>query len=195
MKTIVVASGNKAKIREICEIFQGYKVVSMQEAGFEGDIEENGLTFTENAIIKARAVSEKLGCISLADDSGLCLYALRGAPGIYSARFCGRHGDDKANNALLLKKLADETDRRGYFESAVALCFPDGRTVTASGRTFGVILPEEYGTNGFGYDPLFFSTEIDKCFGIASPEEKNAISHRGRALRALSEKLKAEHLL
>lgn len=122
-------------------------------------------------------------------------YALRGAPGIYSARFCGRHGDDKANNRLLLEKLSDETDRRGYFESAVAICFPDGRTLTASGRTFGVILPEEHGENGFGYDPLFFSTEIDKCFGIASAEEKNAVSHRGRALRALAEKMRAEGIL
>ena len=160
-----------------------------------GEIEENGSTFTENALIKARTVSEKLGCIALADDSGLCMYALRGAPGIYSARFCGRHGDDKANNRLLLEKLSDETARRGYFESAVAICFPDGRTLTASGRTFGVILPEERGENGFGYDPLFFSTEIDKCFGIASAEEKNAVSHRGRALRALAEKMRAEGIL
>ena len=195
METIVAASGNKAKIREIKEIFQGFTVIPMQEAGFLGDIEENGSTFTENALIKARAVSEKLGCIALADDSGLCMYALRGAPGIYSARFCGRHGDDKANNRLLLEKLSDETDRRGYFESAVAICFPDGRTLTASGRTFGVILPEEHGENGFGYDPLFFSTEIDKCFGIASAEEKNAVSHRGRALRALAEKMRAEGIL
>ncbi len=195
METIVAASGNKAKIREIQEIFQGFTVIPMQEAGFLGDIEENGSTFTENALIKARTVSEKLGCIALADDSGLCMYALRGAPGIYSARFCGRHGDDKANNRLLLEKLSDETDRRGYFESAVAICFPDGRTLTASGRTFGVILPEERGENGFGYDPLFFSTEIDKCFGIASAEEKNAVSHRGRALRALAEKMRAEGIL
>lgn len=195
METIVAASGNKAKIREIQEIFQGFTVIPMQEAGFLGDIEENGSTFTENALIKARTVSEKLGCIALADDSGLCMYALRGAPGIYSARFCGRHGDDKANNRLLLEKLSDETDRRGSFESAVAICFPDGRTLTASGRTFGVILPEERGENGFGYDPLFFSTEIDKCFGIASAEEKNAVSHRGRALRALAEKMRAEGIL
>lgn len=195
MMTIVAASGNKSKLREIQEIFQDFTVIPMQEAGFEGDIEETGSTFTENAIIKARAVSEKLGCVALADDSGLCMYALRGAPGVFSARFCGRHGDDKANNMLLLKKLSDETDRRGYFESAVALCFPDGRILTASGRTYGVILASEQGSNGFGYDPLFFSTEIDKCFGLASPEEKNAVSHRGRALRSLAEKLKEENLL
>lgn len=123
METIVAASGNKAKIREIQEIFQGFTVIPMQEAGFLGDIEENGSTFTENALIKARAVSEKLGCIALADDSGLCMYACAARPAIYSARFCGRHGDDKANNRLLLEKLSDETDRRGYFESAVAHLF------------------------------------------------------------------------
>ena len=195
MEQIVVASGNKSKIREIQEIFRDFDVVPMHEAGFDGEIEENGETFTENAIIKARAVCEKLGCVALADDSGLCMYALRGAPGVHSARFCGRHGDDKANNELLLKKLADETDRRGFFESSVAICFPDGKVITASGRTYGVILPAERGTNGFGYDPLFFSTEIDQCFGLASAEEKNAISHRGRALRALAEKLHAEGLI
>ena len=194
MEKIVVASANKAKIKEIQDIFTGYSVITMKEAGFEGDIEENGLTFEENAIINARAVSEKLGCIALADDSGLCINALDGAPGIYSARFCGRHGDDDANNKLLLKKLADKNDRSGYFESAVAICFPNGKTITASGKTYGVILYKEEGENGFGYDPLFFSTEINKCFGVATAQEKNAISHRGRALRALSEKLRAENL-
>ncbi len=194
MNTIVVASGNKSKIKEIQEIFTGYTVVTMKDAGFLGDIEEDGTTFEENAIIKARTVSEKLNCVALADDSGLCVNALGGAPGIYSARFCGRHGDDKANNNLLLEKLKNKTDRSGYFECFVALYFPDGKIITASGKTFGVILEKEEGDNGFGYDPLFFSTEINKCFGVATAEEKNAISHRGRALRELSRKLKAEEL-
>ena len=199
---IIVATHNEGKLAEIRRILEerlgadaaDIELVSAGSLGLPDPVED-GVTFQENALIKARAVSEKLGCIALADDSGLCMYALRGAPGIYSARFCGRHGDDKANNRLLLEKLSDETDRRGYFESAVAICFPDGRTLTASGRTFGVILPEEHGENGFGYDPLFFSTEIDKCFGIASAEEKNAVSHRGRALRALAEKMRAEGIL
>lgn len=194
MKTIVVASGNKSKIKEIQEIFTDYTVITMKDAGFLGDIEEDGATFEENAIIKARTVSEKLNCVALADDSGLCVNALGGAPGIYSARFSGRHGDDKANNNLLLEKLKNKFDRSGYFECSVALCFPDGKIITASGKTFGVILEKEEGENGFGYDPLFFSTEINKCFGVASSEEKNAISHRGRALRELSQKLKAEEL-
>lgn len=193
---IVVASGNKAKLREIAQIFQGYEIVSMQEAGFTDDIEENGSTFEENALIKARAVSRALGVNALADDSGICVEALGGAPGVHSARFCGRHGDDAANNALLLEKLKDvpQDRRRAYFESCVALCFADGREVTASGRTYGRILEKAEGEGGFGYDPLFYSDELGMSFGLASAEEKNAVSHRGKALAALAEKLKGMKL-
>ena len=193
---IVVASGNKAKLREIAQIFQGYEIVSMQEAGFTDDIEENGSTFEENALIKARAVSRALGVNALADDSGICVEALGGAPGVHSARFCGRHGDDAANNALLLEKLKDvpQDRRRAYFESCVALCFADGREVTASGRTYGRILEKAEGEGGFGYDPLFYSDELGMSFGLASAEQKNAVSHRGKALAALAEKLKGMKL-
>ncbi len=193
---IVVASGNKAKLREIAQIFQGYEIVSMQEAGFTDDIEENGSTFEENALIKARAVSRALGVNALADDSGICVEALGGAPGVHSARFCGRHGDDAANNALLLEKLKDvpQDRRRAYFESCVALCFADGREITASGRTYGRILEKAEGEGGFGYDPLFYSDELGMSFGLASAEEKNAVSHRGKALAALAEKLKGMKL-
>ena len=189
---IVVASGNKAKLREIAQIFQGYEILSMQEAGFTDDIEENGSTFEENALIKARAVSRALGVNALADDSGICVEALGGAPGVHSARFCGRHGDDAANNALLLEKLKDvpQDRRRAYFESCVALCFADGREITASGRTYGRILEKAEGEGGFGYDPLFYSDELGMSFGLASAEQKNAVSHRGKALAALAEKLK-----
>ncbi len=189
---IVVASGNKAKLREIAQIFQGHTIVSMQEAGFSEEIDETGTTFEENALIKARAVSEKLHCAALADDSGLCVEALNGAPGVYSARFCGRHGDDAANNRLLLEKMKDVPDksRGAYFESCVALCLEDGRAVTASGRTYGRILQKEEGNGGFGYDPLFFSDELGKSFGIAEPAEKNGVSHRGKALRTLSERIR-----
>ena len=189
---LVVASGNKGKLREIAEILKDYDVVSMQAAGFAGDVEETGKTFEENALIKARAVCRALDLPALADDSGLCVEALGGAPGVYSARFCGRHGDDKANNALLLEKLrgVPEQRRGAYFESCVAVCFPDGREITASGRTYGSILEEEVGEGGFGYDPLFESAELGKSFGLASAEEKNAVSHRGKALRALAQKLK-----
>lgn len=193
---IVVASGNKAKLREIAQIFQGYEIVSMQEAGFTDDIEENGSTFEENALIKARAVSRTLGVNALADDSGICVEALGGAPGVHSARFCGRHGDDAANNALLLEKLKDvpQDRRRAYFESCVALCFADGREITASGRTYGRILEKAEGEGGFGYDPLFYSDELGMSFGLASAEQKNAVSHRGKALAALAEKLKGMKL-
>lgn len=193
---IVVASGNKAKLREIAQIFKGYDIVSMQDAGFTGDIDETGETFEENALIKARAVSEALHCAALADDSGLCVGALGGAPGVHSARFCGRHGDDAANNRLLLEKLKDvpEKERTAYFESCVALVFANGESIIASGRTYGRILEREEGGGGFGYDPLFFSDDLGNSFGVAAPEEKNAVSHRGRALAALAEKLKERGL-
>lgn len=191
---LVVASGNRNKLREIAEIFKGYEIVSMQAAGFSGDIEETGETFEENALIKARAVCGALGKPALADDSGLCVDALGGAPGVHSARFCGRHGDDAANNALLLEKLkgVPAEKRTAYFESSVALCFPDGREVTASGRTYGSILEKAEGEGGFGYDPLFYSDDLGESFGTAAPAEKNAVSHRARALEALSRKLAQE---
>lgn len=190
MMKIVAASGNRGKLREIAEIFKGCEIVSMKDAGFSDEIEETGATFEENALLKARAVSMALGCVALADDSGLCVDALGGAPGVYSARYAGGHGDDAANNALLLKNLAGvpEEKRTAYFESCVALCFPDGRELTASGRTYGRILFFPEGDNGFGYDPLFFSDDLKKSFGTADAEEKNAVSHRARALAALAEK-------
>lgn len=196
MNKIVVASGNKAKLREIGEIFKGYDVVSMQDAGFSDDIDETGETFEENALIKARTVHEKLHCAALADDSGLCVEYLGGAPGVYSARFCGRHGDDKANNLLLLEKLAGvpAEKRTAYFESCVALVTETGKEIVASGRTYGRILDAEQGNGGFGYDPLFFSEELQKSFGLAAPQEKNAVSHRGKALAVLAEKLRERGL-
>ena len=192
MQKIVVASGNAAKLREIGAILKGYNIVSMQEAGFSADIEETGATFEENALIKARAVSRALHCAALADDSGLCVAALGGAPGVYSARFCGRHGDDAANNALLLQKMRGipEEERTAYFESCVALVFPNGRELTATGRTAGHILFTADGDGGFGYDPVFFSDELQKSFGRASAAEKNAVSHRAKALAAMAGKLR-----
>jgi XTP/dITP diphosphohydrolase len=172
-------------LREISQIFTEYEIVSQKQAGFDEDVEETGETFVENALIKARAASKALGVIALADDSGLCVEALGGAPGVYSARYCGGHGDDKANRDLLLKNLGDEQNRRAYFESAIALVYPDGREVVAQGRTYGNILFEEVGENGFGYDCLFFSDDLEKSFGRASAEEKNSVSHRYRGLTAL----------
>lgn len=194
MEKIVVASGNAGKIREIKTIFQGYEIISMRDAGFNGDPEETGKTFEENAIIKARAVSEALGSNALADDSGLCVEALGGAPGVFSARYAGEHGNDAANNAKLLEELkgVPEKDRGAYFESCVALCLKDGRVITASGRVYGKILFALEGSAGFGYDPLFYSEELKKSFGTATAEEKNSVSHRAKALAALAEKMKSE---
>ena len=195
LETLIVATGNKHKLQEIQAIFKDVRVVSAREAGYLGDPEETGATFEENAIIKARAAAEALNLPALADDSGLCVAALGGAPGIYSARYAGGHGDDKKNREKLLAELGDEKNRAAYFRSAAALCFPQsmgGKTVTATGDTHGRILTREEGENGFGYDCLFYSDDLCKSFGVASAEEKNAVSHRFRALTALKEKLKRE---
>lgn len=195
LETLIVATGNKHKLQEIQAIFKDVRVVSAREAGYLGDPEETGATFEENAIIKARAAAEALNLPALADDSGLCVAALGGAPGIYSARYAGGHGDDKKNREKLLAELGDEKNRAAYFRSAAALCFPQsmgGKTITATGDTHGRILTREEGENGFGYDCLFYSDDLCKSFGVASAEEKNAVSHRFRALTALKEKLKSE---
>ena len=182
---LVVASGNKNKLREIAEIFTDFEVVSQKEMGFDEDVEETGKTFAENALIKARAASKALGMVALADDSGICVDALGGAPGVYSARYCGHHGSDKENRDLLLKNLEGVENRSAYFQSAIALVYPDGKELLAEGRTNGVILTEEVGEGGFGYDCIFYSDDLQKSFGVASAEEKNAVSHRFRALQAL----------
>ncbi len=195
LETLIVATGNKHKLQEIQAIFKDVRVISAREAGYLGDPEETGATFEENAIIKARAAAEALNLPALADDSGLCMAVLGGAPGIYSARYAGGHGDDKKNREKLLAELGDEKNRAAYFRSAAALCFPQsmgGKTVTATGDTHGRILTREEGENGFGYDCLFYSDDLCKSFGVASAEEKNAVSHRFRALTALKEKLKSE---
>ena len=191
-KQLVVASGNAHKIREISEIFTDFEVVSQKQAGFDEDVEETGATFMENAIIKAQAASKALGIPTLADDSGLCVEALDGAPGVYSARYCGEHGKDKENRALLLKNLDGVENRRAYFACALALVYPNGDVLTAEGRTYGNILLAEQGEGGFGYDCIFESEDLKKSFGIATAEEKNTVSHRFRALQSLLAKWK-EH--
>ena len=185
--TIVAATGNLHKLREIREILRGHAILSAREAGFSGDVEETGSTFLENALLKANAVSKATGLPALADDSGLCVNALGGAPGVYSARYSG--GGDAANRALLLQNMRGVSDRTAYFCCALALIFPDGKTLTAEGRTHGSILEKERGSCGFGYDSLFLSDDLGISFGEASEEEKNAVSHRGRALRALEQML------
>lgn len=191
IEKIIVASTNEGKISEIKSLFSEVEIVSMGELGFTEDIEETGKTFKENAKIKAETVAKKYNLPALADDSGLCVDALGGAPGIYSARFSGE--GPAANRKLLLKRLEHITDRRAHFESAVCLCMPDGKTYFGEGRTFGKILQEEIGENGFGYDCLFFSSDLKSSFGLVSEDEKNTVSHRFRALEDLKRKIK--HLI
>ena len=188
LKKIVVASTNEGKIAEIKAIFKGAQIVSMGELGFSEEIEETGDTFKENAKIKAETVAKKFNLPALADDSGLCVDALDSAPGIYSARFSGE--GPAANRKLLLKRLENITDRKAHFESAVCLCMPDGKTYFGEGKTYGRILQEEIGTNGFGYDCLFYSDDLKKSFGVAGEKEKNKVSHRFRALKDLKAKLR-----
>ena len=187
IEKIVVASGNAGKIKEIKNIFKGVEVIPMKDLGFNQDVEETGKTFKENAYIKALAVCKALNLPTLSDDSGLCVNALNGAPGVYSARFSGE--GEKANRALLLNKLQNITNREAYFETSVCLCFPDGKTVFGEGKTYGKILQEEIGKNGFGYDCIFYSNDLKKSFGLATDEEKNGVSHRYRALCDLFSKL------
>ena len=182
---LVVATGNAHKLREIAEIFTEFEVVSQKEMGFNEEVEEDGTTFAENALIKARAASKALRCVALADDSGLCVDALNGAPGIFSARYCGYHGDDQANRNKLLEDMQGKENRTAQFNSAVALVYPDGRELVAEGQTYGKILEKETGEGGFGYDCLFFSDDLQKSFGLATAEEKNSVSHRFRSLQKL----------
>ena len=166
-------------------------VQSMREAGIEHETVEDGKTFMENARKKARELAEISGCCAIADDSGLCVDALGGAPGIFSARYSGAHGDDKANNLKLLRALEGERDRKAHYTCAIALCWPDGKELTAEDYLYGEIAYDERGTNGFGYDPLFLLPDRGLRTAEISAEEKNAISHRGKALRQLVEKLEA----
>ena len=189
---LILASNNEHKLVEIRAILGGEfdEILSLREAGIAHETVEDGSTFLENAEKKAREIMEISGCCALADDSGLCVDALGGAPGIYSARYAGEHGDDKANNRKLLRDLEGVEDRRAHFACAMVLVRPDGSVVRAEGRMDGVIAFAEAGSNGFGYDPLFYLPQRGCTNAQLSPEEKNAISHRANALHALVELLR-----
>ena len=191
---LVFATGNEGKMREVRLILQdlGFPVLSMKEAGVSLDIEENGTTFAENAMIKARAVWEKTGGIVLADDSGLVVDYLGGEPGVYSARYMGEHTDYHTKNASLIKRLEGVPDekRTARFVCAIAAAFPDGRVETVRETMEGRIGYEEKGENGFGYDPIFFLPEYGCTSAELPMEEKNKISHRGKALQAIKEDLR-----
>ena len=189
---LIIASNNAHKIYEIKKIL-GEKfdsIVSLKEAGITHETVEDGSTFMENAYKKAKEISEISGKAALADDSGICADALDGAPGIFSARFSGEHGNDEANNALLIKKLADKEDKSAHYTAAISLVYPDGREMTVRGETEGLIIDEARGNGGFGYDPYFYYQPFGKTFSELTAEEKNTISHRGKAIAKLAEILK-----
>lgn len=190
-ETVVLATSNRHKAIEIIDIMKGVLggLLTLAEAGIFIDIEETGSTLMENALIKARTICKMIGKPALADDTGLMVDALNGEPGVYSARYAGEEHDDAKNRAKLLKNLEGVENRNAHFSTCVALCYPDGRELTAEGRVDGVILSEERGENGFGYDSLFYSTELQKTFAEATEQEKNLVSHRARALEKLMDKL------
>ena len=191
---IVAATNNSAKAKEFAEILKGLgiSVLTMKDLGISVEIPETGKTFAENAIIKAKEVAKLCNLPVLADDSGLCVNALEGAPGLYSARFAGEGASDSELRAKLLEAMEGETDRSAFFISSVAMLFPDGRSITAEGRVFGEITKEEKGNGGFGYDSIFYCPQIGKTFAEAAPYEKDKVSHRARALDKLYKKLEGE---
>lgn len=193
MKRIIFATGNEGKLKEIKVILEepGVEVISMKEAGIEADIEENGTTFEENAVIKARAVAAKTGEIVLADDSGLEIDYLGGEPGVYSARYAGEDTPYTVKNQMLLDRLAGvkKEQRTARFVCVIAAALPDGKVITTRGTIEGYIGFAPAGENGFGYDPIFYVPEYECSTAQLSMEQKNALSHRGKALRAMKEKL------
>lgn len=190
---LAIATNNAHKLSEIRQILSGSfdELLSLNELGINIDVEETGETLEENALIKARTICELCNMPTLADDTGLMVDALDGAPGVYSARFAGVEHNDKRNRELLLQKLDGMQNRNAHFESVIAICYPNGDFITAKGRVEGYILQSEMGNEGFGYDSLFYSVELEKSFAQASPAEKNSVSHRGRALHAMLKKLQA----
>ncbi len=192
----VLASNNKHKLVEIKTMLEGKfdDILTLKDLNIQVEIEENGITFEQNAYIKASEIAKMTGLPAIGDDSGICVNALDGEPNIYSARYAGEPCDDKKNNEKLLNKIHalekdGQVDRTAYFQSVVVLCYPDGKYISGSGRTYGKIIDEYRGDNGFGYDPLFLSDELGKTFGEATMEEKNKISHRSRALADLLAKM------
>lgn len=195
-KEVVVATSNKGKLKEIKEILKdtGINVLSLEDVGLENEeIIEDGWTFEHNALIKARHISKLTGKIAMGDDSGLEVDALDGKPGIFSARYSGEGATDESNRKKLLEELegTKEDDRTARFVCAIGVHFPDGKEFTVRGECGGLITKEEYGENGFGYDSLFYVKEFDKTFAEVTADEKNSISHRGRALDKFKEEIRA----
>ena len=188
---LVLASKNPKKLKEMNEILSGMgvEVCLQSDVGIDIDVEETGTTFEENSLLKAKAVMEASGLPAIADDSGLCVDALNGAPGVFSARYGGEGLDDAGRYRLLLANMPKGAARTAKFVSVITCCFPNGDVLTARGECPGTIAFAPMGEGGFGYDPVFFLPKLKKTFAQLAPEEKNAISHRGRALEAFQAKL------
>ena len=189
MKTIVLASNNKHKIKEFKEMLPEYNVLSLSDINYNDDIDETGTTFEENSLLKAKTIHDYLknDYIVIADDSGLCCEALNGEPGIYSARYAGNH-NDQANRDKLRKKLEGK-DHTAYFNCTIVVYYPDDTHKVFTGKTYGTIVEDERGDTSFGYDCIFLSKDLNKTFGEATEEEKNSVSHRGRAIEAMLKEL------
>ena len=188
---LLLATENHGKLSEMCALLpDDYEIVLPSELGLTLTIEETGETFEENARIKAKNACRLSGLPSVADDSGLCVDAFNGAPGVYSKRFGGEGISDTQRNVLLLKKLEHEEQRSAKFVSVIVCCLPNGDEITAHGECGGEITYEQRGENGFGYDPIFFVPELERTMAEITPTEKNEISHRGVSIRIFSEKLK-----
>ena len=193
MMKLVLASKNEKKLKEMNDILSalGVEVCLQSDAGVDVDVEETGSTFEENSLLKAKAVMEASGLPAVADDSGLCVDALNGAPGVYSARYGGEGLDDTGRYKLLLSNMPRGAARTAKFVSVITCCFPNGDILTARGECPGTIAFVPMGEGGFGYDPVFFLPKLKKTFAQLNAEEKNSISHRGKALEAFAEKLTA----
>ena len=195
---IVISSRNKKKIRELRDIFAKSipvntpELLSLDDIGYEGDVEENGTTFEENALIKAQTIYDFCKLPVFADDSGICVNALGGEPGIYSARYSGEDKDDQKNIDKLLANLADKTDRSAYFVSVVAYIDKNGEAHIFRGECHGTVTHERMGEGGFGYDPIFYVEEYKKTFAQLGDEVKNRISHRAVAMEKFTQAVKKE---
>ena len=192
MEKFVLASHNPNKLREMGAILGqfGIEVVSPASLDIHVDVEETGTTFEENSMLKAKAIMELSGLPAIADDSGLCVDCLNGAPGVYSARYGGEGLDDQGRYRLLLENMRGQSPRTARFVSVITCCFPNGDVLTARGECPGTIAFAPMGESGFGYDPVFFIPGLKKTFAQLTAEEKNAISHRGKALELFQTKLK-----
>ncbi|MGB3261447.1 XTP/dITP diphosphatase [Paenisporosarcina sp.] len=193
MKQVIIATKNKGKAKDFEAIFNpyGYEVLTLHDVANDMDVEETGTTFEENAVLKAEALAERLQTFVIADDSGLAIDALNGAPGVYSARYAGEEKSDEANMQKVLSELEGVEDgkRTARFCCAIALAGPNMKTKTAFGTCEGVIAQEKKGTNGFGYDPIFYVPTLGKMMAELQPSEKAAISHRGNAIKKIEAEL------